>query len=43
MSESPYHPVAPAVGNAIARALGIRGYEQPFSRDRVWRLAAPLR
>ncbi|MFJ6651651.1 molybdopterin-dependent oxidoreductase [Microbacterium sp. NPDC091313] len=43
MSESPYNPVAPAVGNAIARALGIRGYEQPFSRDRVWRLAAPLR
>ncbi|WP_125130130.1 molybdopterin cofactor-binding domain-containing protein [Microbacterium sp. 10M-3C3] len=43
MSESPYNPVAPAIGNAIARALGIRGYEQPFSRDRVWRLAAPLR
>lgn len=43
MSESPYNPVAPAVGNAIARALGIRGFEQPFSRDRVWRLAAPLR
>ncbi|MGP3533442.1 molybdopterin-dependent oxidoreductase [Microbacterium sp. RD1] len=43
MSESPYNPVAPAVGNAIARALGIRGYVQPFSRDRVWRLAAPLR
>jgi len=39
MSESPYNPVAPAVGNAIARALGTRGYEQPFSRDRVWRLA----
>ncbi|QEW01738.1 molybdopterin-dependent oxidoreductase [Microbacterium lushaniae] len=43
MSESPYNPVAPAIGNAIARALGIRGYEQPFSRDRVWRWAAPLR
>jgi CO/xanthine dehydrogenase Mo-binding subunit/aerobic-type carbon monoxide dehydrogenase small subunit (CoxS/CutS family) len=43
MSESPYNPVAPAVGNAIARALGIRGFTQPFSRDRVWRLAAPLR
>jgi len=38
MSESPYNPVAPAIGNAIARALGIRPYEQPFSRDRVWRL-----
>jgi CO/xanthine dehydrogenase Mo-binding subunit/aerobic-type carbon monoxide dehydrogenase small subunit (CoxS/CutS family) len=39
MSESPYNPVAPAVGNAIARALGTRPFEQPFSRDRVWRLA----
>ena len=38
MSESPYNPVAPAIGNAIARALGRRPYEQPFSRDRVWRL-----
>ena len=38
MSESPYNPVAPALGNAIARALGVRPYEQPFSRDRVWRL-----
>lgn len=43
MSESPYNPVAPAIGNAIARALGVRGFVQPFSRDRVWRLAAPLR
>jgi len=42
MSESPYNPVAPAVGNAIARALGVRPYEQPFSRDRVWRLAQGL-
>ncbi|MFG6402354.1 molybdopterin-dependent oxidoreductase [Microbacterium sp. P04] len=42
MSESPYNPVAPAVGNAIARALGVRGFEQPFSRDRVWRLAQTL-
>ncbi|WP_460775478.1 molybdopterin-dependent oxidoreductase [Microbacterium sp. GXF7504] len=39
MSESPYNPVAPAIGNAIARALGVRPFEQPFSRDRVWRLA----
>ena len=38
MSESPYNPVAPALANAIARALGIRPYEQPFSRDRLWRL-----
>ena len=39
MSASPYNPVAPAIGNAIARALGVRPFEQPFSRDRVWRLA----
>ncbi|WP_243076062.1 molybdopterin cofactor-binding domain-containing protein [Microbacterium sp. SS28] len=39
MSESPYNPVAPAIGNAISRALGARVYEQPFSRDRVWRTA----
>jgi len=39
MSESPYNPVAPAIGNAIARALGRRPHVQPFSRDRVWRLA----
>ncbi|MFT4233588.1 MAG: molybdopterin-dependent oxidoreductase [Microbacterium sp.] len=38
MSESPYNPVAPAVGNAIARALGRRPFHQPFTRDRVWRL-----
>lgn len=37
MSESPFNPVAPAVGNAISRALGTRVYETPFSRDRVWR------
>nr|WP_256334164.1 molybdopterin cofactor-binding domain-containing protein [Microbacterium sp. ru370.1] len=39
MSESPYNPVGAAIGNAVARALGRRGYELPFSRDRVWRLA----
>ncbi|WOF22748.1 molybdopterin-dependent oxidoreductase [Microbacterium betulae] len=38
MSESPYNPVAPAIGNAIARALGRRPFHQPFTRDRVWRL-----
>ncbi|WP_434811469.1 molybdopterin-dependent oxidoreductase [Microbacterium sp. bgisy189] len=42
MSESPYNPVAPAIGNAIARALGTRPYMQPFTRDRVWRLAQAL-
>jgi CO/xanthine dehydrogenase Mo-binding subunit len=39
MSESPYNPVAAAVGNAIRRAIGVRPTETPFSRDRVWRLA----
>lgn len=48
MSESPYNPVAPAIGNAIARALGQRPFHQPFTRQRVWRLAqhpepAPIR
>ncbi|MDF2492420.1 MAG: aldehyde oxidase [Microbacterium sp.] len=38
MSESPYNPVAPAIGNAIARALGARPFVQPFTRERVWRL-----
>lgn len=39
MSESPYNPVAPALANAVRRALGVRPYETPMSRDRVWRLA----
>jgi xanthine dehydrogenase, molybdenum binding subunit apoprotein (EC 1.17.1.4) len=39
MSESPYNPVAAAIGNAIARALGHRPFRQPFTRERVWRLA----
>ncbi len=43
MSESPYNPVAPAIGNAIARALGSRPFVQPFRRDRVWQLAASHR
>ncbi|TDN90963.1 molybdopterin cofactor-binding domain-containing protein [Microbacterium sp. BK668] len=43
MSESPYNPVAPAIGNAISRALGTRLYAQPFSRDRVWRAARSMR
>jgi CO/xanthine dehydrogenase Mo-binding subunit len=38
MSESPYNPVAPAMANAIRRAIGVRPCEQPMSRDRVWRL-----
>ena len=39
MSEAPYNPVAPALGNAIRNALGVRPYELPMSRDRLWRLA----
>ena len=40
MSESPFDPVTAALGNAIARALDVRPYELPMSRDRVWRLTA---
>ncbi|WNM23691.1 molybdopterin-dependent oxidoreductase [Demequina capsici] len=39
MSESPYNPVAPALANAIRRAVGARPYQLPMTRDRVWRLA----
>lgn len=30
-------PVPAAPGNAIRRAVGVRLYGIPFSRDRVWR------
>lgn len=40
MSESPYNPVAPALANAIRDAIGVRPYELPMSRDRIWRLVA---
>ncbi len=40
MSESPYNPVAPALANAVRRAIGVRPFEIPMSRDRVWRLIA---
>jgi CO/xanthine dehydrogenase Mo-binding subunit/aerobic-type carbon monoxide dehydrogenase small subunit (CoxS/CutS family) len=39
MSEAPYNPVAPAIANAVRDALGVRPYELPMTRDRVWRLA----
>ncbi|MCU1578418.1 MAG: aldehyde oxidase [Rhodoglobus sp.] len=39
MSEAPYNPVAPALANAIRDAMGVRSYELPMSRDRLWRLA----
>ncbi|SDU52692.1 molybdopterin-dependent oxidoreductase [Gordonia westfalica] len=41
MSESPFNPVAPALANAIRRAIGSRPYETPMSRDRIWRLTHP--
>lgn len=40
MSESPFNPVAPALANAIRRAIGARPMQTPMSRDRVWRLAS---
>jgi putative selenate reductase molybdopterin-binding subunit len=39
MSEAPYNPVAPALANAIRDALGVRPFDLPMSRDRIWRLA----
>jgi putative selenate reductase molybdopterin-binding subunit len=36
MSESPYNPVAPAMGNAIASATGIRFTSTPFKPDRLF-------
>jgi CO/xanthine dehydrogenase Mo-binding subunit len=41
MSEAPYNPVAPALANAVRDAVGVRPYELPISRDRVWRLLNP--
>ncbi len=43
MSESPYNPVAPALANAVRDAIGVRPYELPMSRDRIWRLLHPGR
>ncbi|HXQ05642.1 MAG TPA: molybdopterin cofactor-binding domain-containing protein, partial [Bradyrhizobium sp.] len=36
MSESPYNPVAAALGNALADATGIRFTAVPFRPDRLW-------
>ena len=38
MSESPYNPVAAALGNALADAAGIRFTAVPFKPDRLWPL-----
>ena len=37
MSESPYNPVAAAMGNALADATGIRFCATPFKPDRIFR------
>ena len=36
MSESPYNPVAAALGNAIRDATGLRLYETPFMADELY-------
>jgi putative selenate reductase molybdopterin-binding subunit len=36
MSESPYNPVAAAIGNALADATGTRFKILPFKADRIW-------
>jgi len=36
MSESPYNPVAAALGNAIRDATGVRFYNLPFKPDRIF-------
>jgi putative selenate reductase molybdopterin-binding subunit len=41
MSESTYNPVAPALANAVRDAIGVRPFELPMSRDRIWRLLQP--
>jgi CO/xanthine dehydrogenase Mo-binding subunit/aerobic-type carbon monoxide dehydrogenase small subunit (CoxS/CutS family) len=37
MSESPYNPIAAALGNAIRDATGVRLYETPFAADELYR------
>ncbi|MEH1017442.1 molybdopterin cofactor-binding domain-containing protein [Micromonospora sp. CPCC 206060] len=36
MSESPFNPVAAALGNAVRDATGVRLTALPLTRDRVW-------
>jgi CO/xanthine dehydrogenase Mo-binding subunit len=43
MSESPYNPVAAALGNALADATGIRFFTVPFSPDRIFTAIADAR
>jgi putative selenate reductase molybdopterin-binding subunit len=37
MSESPFNPVAAALGNAIRDATGVRFHQTPFTPDRIYR------
>lgn len=39
MSESPYNPVAAALGNALRDALGVRLNATPFATDEIYKLA----
>ena len=41
MSESPYNPVAAALGNAIRDATGVRFYKLPFKPDRIFAQVSP--
>ncbi|MBW6437208.1 molybdopterin-dependent oxidoreductase [Actinoplanes hulinensis] len=41
MSESPYNPVSPALGNALRDALGIRLTDLPYTADRIWQALNP--
>jgi putative selenate reductase molybdopterin-binding subunit len=43
MSESPYNPVAAAMGNALADATGTRFKILPFRADRIWEALRPQR
>ena len=38
MSESPFNPVAAALGNALADATGLRFNTLPFKADRIWKM-----
>ena len=43
MSESPFNPVAPALANAVADAVGVRCRDLPLAPDRVFRALAAAR
>ena len=42
LGEAPIIPVAPAMGNALADATGIRFHSLPFSADRIFSRLAEL-